>query len=150
MHRERPRLPLTDKDVIPDHIGFSVASWTAIARRGRTDCARRVSRRSTRSTGARLRTTAERYRSAAWVDPDRIRSGRFTPFWEPRTVGTSGASPAQRCSRSSAAPTISGNRTVTSPSTVVWRAVALTLPQEIASRVRAPERLPSHSTAVVR
>ena len=38
---------------------------------------------------------------------------------------------------------------MTSPSIVTCRAVAFTFPQQTASRVRAPERLPSHSTAVV-
>jgi len=44
---------------------------------------------------------------------------------------------------------MSGRSTVTSPSTVWCRALGFTLPHETASRVRAPERLPSHSTAVV-
>ena len=55
----------------------------------------------------------------------------------------------RRPSRSRAAPTIHGRSTVMSPSTVTWWAVGLTFPHETASRVRAPERLPSHSTAEV-
>ncbi len=74
-------------------------------------------------------------------------TGRLTRTAEDKV---SGAATVYDRSRSSAAPTMSGKRTVTSPSTVTCRAVALSFPQEIASRVLAPERLPSHSTAVVR
>ena len=42
-----------------------------------------------------------------------------------------------------------GSSIVTSPSTVICFASGLTLPQDIASSNLAPDRLPSHSTAVV-
>lgn len=43
-----------------------------------------------------------------------------------------------------------GREIVASPSTVIFLALSLTLPQETASRMRAPEREPSYSSAVVR
>ncbi len=71
VRRMNPVLPRTDEEVIPDHVGFSVASWAAIARW------------EDRLTTVGLppfypvdrspsRAPVERYRSAAWVDPDRI------------------------------------------------------------------------------
>ncbi len=71
VRRERPRLPKTDEEVIPDHIGFSVGSWRAIGqwedrlRRAGLPPFYPVDRGPPRTPG-------ERYRSAAWVDPDRI------------------------------------------------------------------------------
>ena len=43
-----------------------------------------------------------------------------------------------------------GSDIVASPSTVIFLASSLTLPQETASLMRAPEREPSYSSAVVR
>ena len=91
VRRDNPRLPHTVREVIPEHIGFEVPSWAAIA--GWEDRLRAqglepfypVDRGPPRSP-------QERYRSAAWVDADRIvwelyaeRPGRL-----PRSRGANG------------------------------------------------------------
>jgi catechol 2,3-dioxygenase-like lactoylglutathione lyase family enzyme len=71
VHREIPRLPRTDEDIIPDHIGFCVASWKSIARW--EDRLRAVALPPFYPVDrGPARDRSERYRSAAWVDPDRI------------------------------------------------------------------------------
>jgi len=71
VHRERPRLPLTDEEVIPEHLGFRVASWAAIVRW--EDRLRAVGIEPFYPVDrGPPRTADERYRSATWIDPDRI------------------------------------------------------------------------------
>jgi catechol 2,3-dioxygenase-like lactoylglutathione lyase family enzyme len=84
VHREPPRLPLSDTDVIPDHTGFSVPSWNAIARWEDRLVAAGLPPFYPVDRGP-ARSAAERYRSAAWVDPDRI-VWEIYAIREPRTV----------------------------------------------------------------
>jgi catechol 2,3-dioxygenase-like lactoylglutathione lyase family enzyme len=84
VHRERPRLPLTDTDIIPDHTGFSVPSWAAIARWEDRLRAAGLAPFYPVDRGPAHAPT-ERYRSAAWVDPDRI-VWEIYAVREPRTV----------------------------------------------------------------
>ena len=71
VRREWPPVPLADEEVIPEHVGFAVRTWQAVA--GWEDRLRArgllplypVDRGPARSP-------SERYRSAAWVDRDRI------------------------------------------------------------------------------
>ncbi len=71
VRRRRPELPQTDRQVVPEHVGLAVGSWNEVRRweeRLRTagfEPFYPVDRGPPRSP-------AERYRSAAWVDPDRI------------------------------------------------------------------------------
>jgi catechol 2,3-dioxygenase-like lactoylglutathione lyase family enzyme len=71
VHRELPHLPRTDEEVIPDHVGFWVPSWAAIVRW--EDRLRAVGIEPLYPVDrGPPRSAEERYRSAAWTDPDRI------------------------------------------------------------------------------
>ncbi len=71
VRRDHPPLPQAEGDVIPEHIGLEVPSWAAIAewedrlRARGLEPFHPVDRSPPRSS-------RERYRSAFWVDADRI------------------------------------------------------------------------------
>jgi catechol 2,3-dioxygenase-like lactoylglutathione lyase family enzyme len=71
VRREWPPVPLADEEVIPEHIGFAVRSWNAVARWEDRLRARGLVPLYPVDRGP-PRVPSERYRSAAWVDPDRI------------------------------------------------------------------------------
>ena len=71
VRRDRPRLPGTESEVIPEHIGLAVPSWAAIAEW--EDRLRAVGLAPFYPVDrGPPRSPKERYRSAAWVDADRI------------------------------------------------------------------------------
>jgi catechol 2,3-dioxygenase-like lactoylglutathione lyase family enzyme len=71
VRRERPKVPLSLTEVIPEHVGFAVASWDEIARW--EDRLRNAGLEPLYPVDrGPPRASTERYRSAAWVDPDRI------------------------------------------------------------------------------
>jgi catechol 2,3-dioxygenase-like lactoylglutathione lyase family enzyme len=83
VRREWPLLPLGDEEVIPEHVGFAVRSWKAVARWEDRLRAEGLVPLYPVDRGP-PHAPSERYRSAAWVDVDRI-------VWEiyavrPRTV----------------------------------------------------------------
>lgn len=91
VRRDTPRPPTTQHEVIPEHIGFEVPSWAAIARWEDRLRARGLEPFYPVDRGP-PRAPEERYRSAAWIDADRIvwelYSARRTPV--PRSKGTEG------------------------------------------------------------
>ena len=71
VRRDRPRLPGSESEVIPEHIGLAVPSWAAIA--GWEDRLRSLGLEPFYPVDrGPPRSPKERYRSAAWVDADRI------------------------------------------------------------------------------
>jgi catechol 2,3-dioxygenase-like lactoylglutathione lyase family enzyme len=71
VRREWPRLPSSDEEVIPEHVGFAVRSWKAVARWEDRLRAQDLVPLYPVDRGP-PHAPSERYRSAAWVDVDRI------------------------------------------------------------------------------
>ena len=71
VRREWPRLPRADEEVIPEHVGFAVPSWKAVARWEDRLRAQGLVPFYPVDRGP-PRAAPERYRSAACVDVDRI------------------------------------------------------------------------------
>ena len=71
VHRERPQLTSAEEGVIPNHIGFEVPSWSAVVRWEDRLRALGLEPLYPVERGP-PRSSSDRYRSAAWVDDDRI------------------------------------------------------------------------------
>jgi len=71
VRREWPQLSFADEEVIPEHVGFAVRSWKAVARWEDRWRPQRLVPFYPVDRGP-PRDPSERYRSAAWVDVDRI------------------------------------------------------------------------------
>ena len=84
VRRATPRLPSTEHEVIAEHIGLRVASWVAIA-----DWEDRLRRQGLEPfypvDRGPPRSPEEQYRSAAWVDSDRIVWELYAPRRGPTT-----------------------------------------------------------------
>jgi catechol 2,3-dioxygenase-like lactoylglutathione lyase family enzyme len=71
VRREWPALPSTEEEVIPEHVGFAARSWKEVARWEDRLRAKGLVPLFPVDRGP-PRAPSERYRSAAWVDVDRI------------------------------------------------------------------------------